>query len=156
MSNKESNVPERTDWNYTQLRDEINTSLTVQDIKQLLMTRGAQKNQLKGRKADLIKLLKSRYPTNVDSSKLKSLINPLSKIALQAELKLWDIDHIWDDRHELIARLINKVNFHIYCIIISITNYFSGVGCKTMDRNRRNNFTKMAIKCIYIQSHTYQ
>eukprot|EP01084_Bolivina_argentea_P168783 292614_1 len=103
MSNEEAKIPENTDWNSTQLKDETNTSLTVQDIKQLLITRGANKKQLKGRKTDLIKLLKNKYPI-VPSTKLKYL----SVVELQAELKLRGIDHKCLEKDELIARFINK------------------------------------------------
>ena len=49
------------DWNDTLLKDNENTSMLATDIKQLLISRGMRKGKIKGKKADLIKLLKTNY-----------------------------------------------------------------------------------------------
>eukprot|EP01084_Bolivina_argentea_P183669 316906_1 len=93
-------------WDSTQLRDETNTPLTVQDIKQLLITRGVtDKKQLKGKKADLIKLLKSNYSVTF-SQDPQSLTN----LQLRTEAKLRGFDVVGSRRDRLIAPLMNKAN----------------------------------------------
>eukprot|EP01084_Bolivina_argentea_P214969 364915_1 len=93
-----------SEWDATELKDEANTSLKVGDIKQLLITRGANKKKLKGKKSDLINLLKNNYTATLPKPK------DLTMKQVQTELKLWGINNQSIDKIDLIARLINKDN----------------------------------------------
>eukprot|EP01084_Bolivina_argentea_P168784 292616_1 len=91
-------------WDSTELRDETNTSLTVKDIKQLLIARGANRKKLWGKKSDLIKLLKNNYDPTLSDNKILSLTIE----EVQPEYKLWFTDYKDRIPDELVARLINK------------------------------------------------
>eukprot|EP01084_Bolivina_argentea_P195212 334944_1 len=103
MSNKEDKI--HSGWDSTELfKDETNTSLNKQDIKLLLLNRANKKN-LNGTKSNLMKDLKNNHTVT-----LSKQIKHLTMLEVQAELKLWGINHKYGTRDELIARLINKNN----------------------------------------------
>ena len=56
-------------WDETVLADENTPYLSVKDIKQLLINRGENKKNIKGKRAELIKLLKTKYSVKLSNNK---------------------------------------------------------------------------------------
>ena len=77
-------------WNNTELKNASRTKLSVKEIKHLFENRGCCRVQ--GKKADLIKLLKSKYSVRVDQGfwfdqmKVKDLMIELKLLGIDPEL----------------------------------------------------------------------
>lgn len=99
-------------WNDTELVHQHNTKLTVKNITQLLITRGAIKKTLRGKiKIDLIRLLKQNYNVNLNQP-----IENLTSDQVSVELKLRRLK--WKSETNiniLISRLkVASVLLHIF------------------------------------------
>jgi len=105
-NSKKRDRPEAKEWQWedTELADEETTSMLAQDVKQLLLTRGEEKTNLKGKKIDIIKYLKEKYTVDLDE--------PLSNLTvkeLQAELRLRKLDDTQAKKDILVKRLKGEI-----------------------------------------------
>ena len=103
------------DWNDTLLKDDENTSMLATDIKQLLISRGMRKGKIKGKKADLIKLLKTHYKVIFHEQ-----FQDLTIKQIKLELKLLGLTERRRDKlkWQLIQRLIDEIKFKV-CVFSS-------------------------------------
>merc|ERR1712228_929912 len=92
-------------WDETQLKDSNNTPLKVEDVKQLLITRGEKKQNLKEKKCEMIEFLKEKYDVSLNEP-LKDLTNK----ELLAELKLRGLNDIPAKKSILIQRINGEID----------------------------------------------
>ena len=107
-NSKKRDRPEAKEWQWedTVLADpEGDTKMLASDIKQLLLTRGEKKQNLKGKKVDIIKYLKEKHTVELDEP-----LTDLTVKELQAELRLRKLDDSQAKKETLIKRLKGEID----------------------------------------------
>ena len=116
MSKKDSNKNSKSkkrdhseqkewDWSDTVLADPSKELMLAVDVKQLLLTRGEKKQNLKGKKHDMIEFLKEKYDVE-----LKEPIEDLTVKELTCELRLRNLDDSSAQKKVLIQRLKGEID----------------------------------------------
>jgi len=105
-NSKKRDRPEGKEWQWedTILADENSTTMLASDVKQLLLTRGEEKTNLKGKKIEVIKYLKEKYTVD-----LKEPLTQLTVNELRAELRLRKLDDSQAKKDILIGRLKGEI-----------------------------------------------
>ena len=105
-NSKKRDRPDAKEWRWedTELADEEMTSMLSTDVKQLLLTRGEKKQNIKGKKVDIIKYLKEKYDVE-----LTEPLGDLTVKELQAELRLRKMDDTQAKKDILIQRLKGEI-----------------------------------------------
>ena len=106
-------------WNNTALADLSEDLMSASDIKQLLLTRGEKKENLKGKKRDAIEFLKEKYDVE-----LKQPLEDLSIKELLCELRLRQLDDTPAERMILIQRLRDGIPSRI-----NVPNNYICISC---------------------------
>jgi len=106
-NSKKRDRPEAKEWQWedTELANEETTTMLAQDVKQLLLTRGEKKQNLKGKKVDIIKYLKEKYDVDLEEP-----LTDLTVKELQAELRLRKLDDTQAKKDILIMRLKGEID----------------------------------------------
>eukprot|EP01083_Nonionella_stella_P140480 430873_1 len=116
----------RISWNNVQWKHSLEDRFNVSEIKQLLMTRGANNMQLKGSKQCLIQRLKQKYSVNPDTP-----IEYLTRKQIKTESKLFGCcSQSYDDTFtkDLSVTILNaKIAEHIKMRL------FTNLTCHTVD-----------------------
>ena len=125
--NKKRDKPEEKEWSWkdTALADPANTSMLAQDVKQLLITRGEKKQNLKGKKAEMIEYLKDKYEVDLAED-----IKSLTVKELLVELRLRKLDDSSATKDILQKRLSGEIDatvkiFKIFSIFYNSFFYHS-------------------------------
>mmetsp|Transcript_71309 Transcript_71309/g.64015 ORF Transcript_71309/g.64015 Transcript_71309/m.64015 type:complete len:241 (-) Transcript_71309:39-761(-) len=116
MSKKDSNKNSKSkkrdspdekewDWSDTALADASKELMLATDVKQLLLTRGEKKQNLKGKKHDMIEFLKEKYDVE-----LKEPIEDLTVKEISCELRLRLLDDSPAKKDILIQRLKGEID----------------------------------------------
>ena len=102
-------------WKCTQLQNPKKTILSVEDIKQLLITRGINENDIKDlKKKKLIKLLTAKHTVC-----LKTSVRELTIEQLVVELRLHELNDRPSKQKNLVDRLIDGLMQKVTFLAIS-------------------------------------
>lgn len=106
--NKKRDRPDQKDWDWsdTALADSSADLMLATDVKQLLLTRGEPKSNLKGKKQEMIEFLKEKY--EVDEFKVD--IEDLTVKEMVCELRLRKLDDSAAKKDILIQRLKGEID----------------------------------------------
>eukprot|EP01083_Nonionella_stella_P075067 203848_1 len=99
--------PEEKEWEWedTLLKDSKDTKLLAEDVKQLLITRGEKKQNLKGKKVEMIEFLKEKYDVE-----LKDRFEDLTCKELVVELRLRGLYDGAAKKNILVQRLKGEID----------------------------------------------
>eukprot|EP01084_Bolivina_argentea_P214966 364910_1 len=88
------------EWSNTELKDANTTPLLARDVKQLLITRGEERKNLKGKKSEMIEYLKEKYTVQLNEE-----FEELTCKEIIVELRLRGLNDTPAKKCILIARL---------------------------------------------------